>query len=180
MASPEWMWPLGEDGIWMATYCSPNRVLGRIAAVLLRGISLALSGSMFSLISVPWPLVFTVLTVPTIRPRTLTSEPGTSWLPVTGGAKLTLTLRVNALLYTAIDNADETEQDGDEGQAHEPAPHRHHDCLARHRYPASRTDVVEPQMARDRNRSKTLTATMAVRTARPTAIPTPAGPPLAV
>ena len=46
--------------------------------------------------------------------------------------------------------------------------------------PASRTVVVVPQMAIDRNRSRTLIATMLVRTARPTATPTPAGPPRGV
>ena len=46
-------------------------------------------------------------------------------------------------------------------------------------HPAIRTVVVEPQMARDRNRSMMLIATIEKRTARPTAMPTPAGPPLA-
>jgi hypothetical protein len=43
-----------------------------------------------------------------------------------------------------------------------------------------RTVVVEPQTARDRKKSSTLTLTMDSRIARPTAAPTPAGPPVAV
>ena len=46
--------------------------------------------------------------------------------------------------------------------------------------PAILTVVVVPQIAIDRNRSMTLIATMLVRTARPTATPTPAGPPEAL
>ena len=41
-------------------------------------------------------------------------------------------------------------------------------------------EVAAPQIAMDRNRSRTLIATMLVRTARPTATPTPAGPPVAL
>ena len=48
------------------------------------------------------------------------------------------------------------------------------------RHPPIRTVVVAPQIAIDRNRSMTLIATMLVRTARPTATPTPAGPPEAL
>ena len=48
------------------------------------------------------------------------------------------------------------------------------------RYPAIRTVVVAPQMASERKKSMTLMATIEVRTALPTAMPTPAGPPLAV
>ena len=46
--------------------------------------------------------------------------------------------------------------------------------------PANLTVVEDPQIAIDRNRSITLTATIEVRTAWPTATPTPAGPPLAL
>src|SRR3954468_5761230 len=70
------------------------------------------------------------------------------------------------------------DQDDEERQSLQPDP----DDLSRaHRsaHPAIRTVVVEPQMARERKRSMTLTATIEKRTARPTARPTPAGPPLA-
>ena len=49
-----------------------------------------------------------------------------------------------------------------------------------HRQPASLTVVAAPQIAIERNRSITLIATMLVRTALPTATPTPAGPPEAL
>ena len=52
--------------------------------------------------------------------------------------------------------------------------------LHRRRHPASRTVVDAPQIAMDISRSSTLMATMLVRTARPTATPTPAGPPEAL
>ena len=48
------------------------------------------------------------------------------------------------------------------------------------RYPVIRTVVVEPQIAKLRKKSATTTVTMLVRIARPTAMPTPAGPPEAV
>ena len=48
------------------------------------------------------------------------------------------------------------------------------------RYPVIRTVVVEPQMAKLRKKSATTIVTMLVRIARPTAMPTPAGPPDAV
>ena len=47
-------------------------------------------------------------------------------------------------------------------------------------HPAIRTLVVVPQMASDRKKSTMLIATIDVRTALPTATPTPAGPPDAV
>ena len=47
-------------------------------------------------------------------------------------------------------------------------------------YPVIRTVVVEPQIAKLRKKSATTTVTMLVRIARPTAMPTPAGPPDAV
>jgi hypothetical protein len=47
-------------------------------------------------------------------------------------------------------------------------------------YPVIRTVVVDPQMAKLRKKSATTTVTMLVRMARPTAMPTPAGPPEAV
>ena len=56
---------------------------------------------------------------------------------------------------------------------------QHAQGLGPHRraHPASRTVVAAPQIAMDSSRSSTLIATMLVRTARPTATPTPAGPP---
>lgn len=46
-------------------------------------------------------------------------------------------------------------------------------------HPATLTVVVVPQIARLRKKSRIAIVTIAVRTARPTATPTPAGPPLA-
>jgi hypothetical protein len=43
-----------------------------------------------------------------------------------------------------------------------------------------RTVVVEPQIAKLRKKSATTTVTIELRIARPTATPTPAGPPEAV
>src|SRR5207302_4540670 len=66
-------------------------------------------------------------------------------------------------------------------------PHQQQDegdpeeALAGHRaHPAIRTVVVAPHTARERKKSTMFTDTIASRTARPTATPTPAGPPLAV
>ena len=66
---------------------------------------------------------------------------------------------------------DQHADDGEEDQAGHPEP-----CLA---HPATRTVVVAPQMARLMKKLTTLMTTMEARTARPTATPTPAGPPLA-
>ena len=58
-----------------------------------------------------------------------------------------------------------------------------HDARERflgHGYPANLTLTVEPQIARDRKKSMMLMITIALRTARPTATPTPAGPPVAL
>ena len=70
----------------------------------------------------------------------------------------------------------EQRDDGEEGHAHRlvgpPARSAAH--------PAIRTVVVEPQIARLQKKSSMVTSTIEVRTARPTAMPTPAGPPRAV
>ena len=66
---------------------------------------------------------------------------------------------------------DQQADQGEEGHADKPEPGLAH--------PATRTVVVAPQMARLRKKSVRLIVTIAVRTARPTATPTPAGPPLA-
>ena len=47
-------------------------------------------------------------------------------------------------------------------------------------HPVILTVVVEPQIAKLRKKSATTIVTMLVRIARPTAMPTPAGPPEAV
>ena len=64
-------------------------------------------------------------------------------------------------------------------RARAPATNATSELAALHRrHPAIRTVVVAPQIASERKKSMMLTATIAVRTARPTATPTPAGPPL--
>ena len=83
------------------------------------------------------------------------------------------------------------DRDGEAGEQHEEQQERHAqhpvlDGLAKPLFcrpmvqPANLTVAVVPQMAIDKNRSMTLIATMDVRTARPTATPTPAGPPVAL
>ena len=84
--------------------------------------------------------------------------------------------------------ADERGHDQEEGHAVGVAPSREMNPLAgptllvcvRHRYPAILTVVEAPQTAREKKKSTMLMATMEVRTALPTATPTPAGPPEAV
>ena len=91
------------------TYCSPKIVFGRICAETLRGISFTLSGSSSSvtvtqvICSVSQPpfgpeSTLTSPTVPTIRPRTLTSEPRGRLLPVWSVFSVTFTTSVNVLL----------------------------------------------------------------------------------
>ncbi len=63
---------------------------------------------------------------------------------------------------------------GEEHDAVQPQSQHSHPA-----HPAIRTVVPAPQIASDRKKSRTLIATIEVRTARPTATPTPAGPPLA-
>ncbi len=76
-----------------------------------------------------------------------------------------------------VHQPDAADQHADEHDTEEPVVGEE---LVHHGQPANLTVVEEPQMAMDRNRSITLIATIEVRTARPTATPTPAGPPLAV
>ncbi len=64
---------------------------------------------------------------------------------------------------------------GDEDDTVQPQSQHPHTAA----HPAIRTVVLAPQIASDRKKSRTLIATIEVRTARPTATPTPAGPPLA-
>ena len=166
----------GSLGICRSMYFSPKSVLGRIAAVTLAGISLILSGLIPSVRVAPLPCESILLTCPTITPRTLTSAFSGSWRPIVWVFRLTLSKEMNFWVNTPL-------------TSHTPSASRPMNSTPRSRWfarilptgqPASLTVVVEPQMAMDRNRSMTLTATIEVRTARPTATPTPAGPPLAV
>src|SRR5699024_9770145 len=70
------------------------------------------------------------------------------------------------------------EQDHDHRQVAGPDQHIGESRVRGH--PATLTVVVAPHRAMDRARSRRLTVTRVRRTAPPTAMPTPAGPPLAL
>ena len=119
-----------------------------------------------------------------MTPRTLTSEAGLQLVADGSVFSGHQGDGVNAFWYMATASPSSSASTTQERQAEEAgaAPGRARRllaamCIAAH--PAIRTVVVAPQMASDRNRSMMLTATIDVRTARPTATPTPAGPPLA-
>ncbi len=119
-------------------------------------------------------------TSPTITPRTFTSEASCSWLPAVSVSSVTIATSVNAFLYMATDSPSSiarTTRNASPWMRRLTVKRLPRALMSVH--PAIRTVVVEPQMARDRNRSMMLTATIENRTARPTARPTPAGPPLA-
>ena len=91
-------------------------------------------------------------------------------------------VRVNGAL---VGQVREVTQDGEQAEIHialQPSVLRGTVVVDvdQHGYPVIRTVVVEPQIAKLRKKSATTTVTMLVRMARPTAIPTPAGPPEAV
>ena len=163
--------------MFRSTYFSPNSVLGTSAAVTFSGIDLILSGLMPSVSVAPLPSDSALLTWPTMTPRTLTSALAGRFRPA-----------VLVLSVTVVEGGELLGEDGAD-QPDARATSRPTKTTPRMRWwsrsrssrqPASLTVVEEPQMAMDRNRSITLTATIEVRTARPTATPTPAGPPLAV
>ncbi len=105
-------------------------------------------------------------------------------------------LDVGARLELAADpvgpqrDGDDVDEDLLEGRDGQPDETDDHDdeaesegalaCIRHDDQPAIRTVVVAPQTARLKKKSTMLTATIEVRTAVPTATPTPAGPPLAV
>ncbi len=76
-------------------------------------------------------------------------------------------------------DADAGQQGGDEQEHHARGAAAGQAGAAGGVHPATRTVVVVPQMASERKKSVTLMMTIALRTERPTAMPTPAGPPLA-
>ncbi len=135
------------------------------------------SGLMPSSRVAPSPSDSAFITWPTITPRTLTSALDGSCRPIVPVVRFTRSKEMNFWVKTAF-------------TSQMPATSRPMKTTPRNRWwvrslfimrqPANLTVVEEPQMAMDRNRSITLIATIEVRTARPTATPTPAGPPLAV
>ena len=117
-----------------------------------------------------------MLTWPTITPRTFTSALAGSCMPAVLVVSVTSSNAVNFWVKTALTSQTPSDQQADEDDTEDAVVVEGSSSPQ----PANLTVVVEPQMAIDRNRSITLTATIEVRTARPTATPTPAGPPLAV
>ncbi len=107
-----------------------------------------------------------------MRPRTLTSAFGSSWVPTR-----------SALSVTGITGAEGARvlRDGQTAEQQEHAEESEpQQCLLGRFIPATRTVVSVPQIDSVRKKSMTLTATIDSRTARPTATPTPAGPPVAL
>ncbi len=175
----------GSSGTTSETNFSPNRVLGSSRACTFAGMLRACAGSRASTIVARSPSELISRTSPTSTPRTLTSDSSCIWLPMRSVSSVTLTTGTKTLAYEAIDSATkrgEDEQEGDaEGAVGQPGQQAAGARRGGHRaHPAIRTVVLVPQMANERKKSTTLMATIEVRTARPTATPTPAGPPLAV
>ena len=115
--------------------------------------------------------------MPTIMPRSFTSARSGNARPDFDAVSLTSSYSVNALLKNAHVNQPKNRQ-----TKIRPTPIRRSDdgrsrsaCATGQ--PANRTVTVVPQIAIEANRSTTLMTTIDVRTALPTAIPTPAGPP---
>ena len=169
-----------------STYRSPNRVLGSSRAETLSGMLLAAPGCSARSIRAPCPDVLTDRTSPTISPRILTSDRLCSWLPMVSVFRVTGTTGVNRCWKVATASPMSTARTSRKATPADRRPSRGRKVrvarsgLEHPRYPAIRTVVVAPQMASERKKSMTLMATIEVRTALPTAIPTPAGPPLAV
>jgi hypothetical protein len=88
----------GLSGMTRDTYCSPNSVLGRIWADTLLGICDVRLGFSSRVIDAPSPSDFTFFTVPTMMPRSLTSDWVSNWLPVWSAFSVTEMVGVNALL----------------------------------------------------------------------------------
>ncbi len=69
-------------GMTRSTNFWPKRVLGRIRATTSCGISLAFAGCSASLMMAPSPVVLTLRTSPTMIPRSFTSAPSASCVPM--------------------------------------------------------------------------------------------------
>ena len=72
----------GWSGTSSSTNFSPNRVLGRIRAVVLAGMIEAFDGSIASERVAPSPLELISRTSPTMTPRIFTSASAGSWRPM--------------------------------------------------------------------------------------------------
>ncbi len=86
----------GSVGITRSTYFSPNNVLGSSRALTLLGMSPTESGSSARSTVAVEPSEVTLRTSPTIRPRSLTSDGGASWLPTLSVCRVTWTTSTNA------------------------------------------------------------------------------------
>ena len=169
------MW--GLAGMTRSTYRSPNSVVGSISAVTFAGIWETMPGWIASCSRAPVPLAEICRTSPTCTPRTITSAPGCISLPTLSVYSVTVAAGVNCLLYRATDS--QTSRAKTSRNTTPTSRYLVLSCTRGQSHPATRTVVVAPQIARLMKKSMMLIITMAVRTARPTATPTPAGPPLA-
>ena len=110
-----------------------------------------------------------------MTPRIFTSARSGICSPMVEASRVTSSKCGELLREDAVGEPDARQQQAEEDHAEG----LELECR-RPRQPASLTVVVAPQIAIERNRSITLIATMLVRTALPTATPTPAGPPEAL
>ncbi len=189
ITAPAWMGGPGSCGTCSETYCSPKIVLGRIRADTFCGMLCTLLGSSASetvtqgssgLAQALPEVTLTSRTSPTMRPRSLTSEACCSSLPVWSARSVTITTGGELLLVDRDRQPQQGADQHDVAEAETPALELAGERFLGHGYPANLTLTVEPQIARDRKKSVMLTTTIALRTARPTATPTPAGPPVAL
>ena len=91
----------GTAGGTSDTYFCPKSVLGRRRAVTSAGIWSTSFGSSESSTVAPSPSVLIAVTLPTTRPRTLTSAFGSSWVPTRSTLSVTGTPARNAPAYCA-------------------------------------------------------------------------------
>ena len=163
-------------GMFSSTYFSPNSVLGRIAAVTLPGIVPIWSGLMPSVRVAPSPSDSDLDDLAHDHAAHLDVGPLGQLEADRVGLERDVVEGGELLGEHGVDQPHAEDEQADEHDPEEAVVVRG----TWSSQPANLTVVDEPQMAMDRNRSITLTATIEVRTARPTATPTPAGPPLAV
>src|SRR5258705_8775715 len=91
-------------GATRSTYFSPNRVFGTRRAMTLAGMRGTIAGSSARCNDAPAPSAVISRTSPTTTPRTFTSAPRPSCIPVWSVRTVTQVTGVNALLYASTDS----------------------------------------------------------------------------
>ena len=161
--------PAGPLGRTSETYFSPNSVLGISRAETPAGIWSTMSGSSESCTVAPPASALTASTRPTLSPRTLTSARSVSWLPTRSICSVTGTPSEKAPTYLPTASPSSVTMTSTNASPWS--------LFVDH--PATLTEVEVPYMTSVRKKSRIAVLTIDSRTERPTAMPTPAGPPLA-